>query len=246
MFISCWDKPARRIFKFVMVSFIAGTGAVVLAVPCVKGEGYSTATRVNQGGIDASAGVTEMQSARAAVRANPNDPKVHFALAQLLAKVGRYREAAQEYLQCTELFPENYVAFHHLATLNCDSAQIEEAVARLNKLKDEKPKELMLRVALSELLEKQGNHYQAARVLVDIVYQNAVPAKFQGKVNARIHYLLAKAKDSQSVDDTSVLEDGLDTLLPPLPDTSLRNDLAQSKLKESPVTRGVGNAPLLP
>ncbi len=188
----------------------------------------------------------EVQNARAAVRTAPHDPKAHMNLAELLRKLGRQREAAQEYLEVTDLDPYNYLAYHQLSTLNADPSQLDEAIVRLSKLKDEKPKELMLRVALSELYERRGSYYQGARVLVDLVYQNGVPAKYHARVNARIHFLLTKQKDSQTADKSFVSEEELDSLPPPLPEASIHKDLAASKLKESRVMRGLGNTPLLP
>lgn len=188
-----------------------------------------------------------LPAARKQVRENPSDPKAHYALAELLRKAGRAQEAGQEYLQTTELDPSYYLAYHQLSTINADQVQLDEAINRLSQLKDEKPKDLMLRVALSEILEKRAQYYQGARVLVDMVYQNAVPDKYLAKVNARIHYLLVKARDSQEVDKASgPSEEELDTLPPPLPEATLHHDVPASRLKESRVMRGVGHAPLLP
>jgi len=195
---------------------------------------------------DAAAIQQELQAARAQVRANPADANARLRLAELLKRVGRHREAAQEYLEVVDLEPSNYAAFHMLSVISADPAQLDEGIARLEKLKEEKPKELMLRVALSELMEKRGNYYQAARVLVDLVYDNAVPDKYHAKINARIHYLLTKSKDVQAKAGGYIAEDELDSSPPPLPESSLRKDLAASKLKESRVMKGVGNAPLLP
>lgn len=188
-----------------------------------------------------------LQSARAQVRENPSDYKAHFALAELLRKSGRQQDSSQEYLQATEIDPALYVAYHQLSVVSSDTAELDQAIARLTKLKDEKPKDLMLRVALSEILEKRGSFYQGARVLVDLVYQNAVPDKYLPKVNARIHYLLVKSRDSQEVDKSAAFsEEELDTLPPPLPEATFHKNLAAYRLKESRVMRGVGHAPLLP
>jgi tetratricopeptide (TPR) repeat protein len=195
---------------------------------------------------DGAGAQQELQAARAKVRANPSDARSHFNLAELLRRAGRHREAAQEYLEVVDLEPANYYAYHMLSAVNADPAQVEEGVTRLERLKEEKPKDLMLRVALSELLEKRGNYYQAARQLVDLVYQNAVPEKYHQKINARIHYLLSKAKDAQSKVNSYIAEEELDSSPPPLPESSLRKDLTVSKLKEPRVMKGAGNAPLLP
>ncbi len=190
----------------------------------------------------------EIAAAQGQVKQNPSDAKARLALADLLRRAKRDREAAQQYLEVTNLDPTNYVAFHQLATIKADPSQVEEAISYLSSLQKEKPKELMLRVALSELLERSGNYYQAARVLVDLVYQNAVPDKYQRKVNLRIHYLLAKAKEAQVKEGNAVssAEDEPDTLPVPLPESTLHRDLTASKIKEPKAMGSVGHAPLLP
>ncbi len=224
----------------------SGVLTVALAISLPSVAVAETAAPVSGGETEQDA-QTQLKAARAQVRDNPSDPKAHFALAELLRKAGRQQEAAQEYLQATDLDPGLYVAYHQLSLLNADGAQLDEAIARLSKLKDEKPKDLLLRVALSELLEKRNRFYQGARVLVDMVYQNAVPDKYLPKVNARIHYLLVKARDSQETEKSaSASEEEMDTLPPPLPESTLHKDLSASRLKETRVMRGVGHAPLLP
>lgn len=188
----------------------------------------------------------DIQASRAQVRQNPADPKARYALAEALKRAGRYQEAAAEYLRSTEIEPAFYIAYHQLSTINAEPAQLDEAISRLTRVKEEKPRDLMLRVALSELLEKRSKYYQGARVLVDLVYQNAVPDKYLARVNARIHYLLVKSKDSQESEKGAFAEEELDTLPPPLPESSLHRDLAASRLKESRIMRGVGNTRLLP
>jgi hypothetical protein len=105
----------------------------------------------------------------------------------------------------------------------------------------------MLRVALSELLEQRGDSYQAAHTLVEIVYDNAVPAKYVDRVQSRIHYLLSKAKDLHTTERAATPEDSDDenTLAPPLPEASLRRNLSASKLKDAK-GQGFGHAPLIP
>lgn len=201
---------------------------------------------VTAGKVEALSSQTELQATRAMVKANPSDIKARFNLAELLRKAGRHREAAQEYLEAANIEPTNYACYHQVAMLNADASQIEDGIDRLTALMAEKPNDLMLRVALSELLEKKGDFYQAARTLVDLTYKNMVPEKYQNKVNARIHFLLAKAKDGQPVEQSVDTAEELDALPPPLPESTLRKDVATAKLKESKVMRAVGNAPLLP
>lgn len=208
--------------------------------------GPSPGAQVPSLSADGAGAQQELQVARAQVRANPSDARSHFNLAELLRRAGRHREAAQEYLEVVDLEPANYYAYHMLSAVNADPAQVEEGITRLESLKQEKPKDLMLRVALSELLEKRGNYYQAARQLVDLVYQNAVPEKYHQKINARIHYLLSKAKDAHNKVNSYIAEDELDSSPPPLPESSLSKDLTVSKLKEPRFMKSTGNAPLLP
>lgn len=194
----------------------------------------------------------ELQDARAKVRNNPVDAKARFALGEALRKLGRNKEAAQEYLAATEFDPGMYVAYHQLSLSKASNEQLDTAIERLQKLKEEKSKDLMLRVALSELMEKRGSFSQAARVLVELVYQNAVDLKYQAKVNARIHYLLAQAKHAH-VNEANLSQSGvgqeesqLDTLPPAPPDLDSTGDLSSAKIKDARVMPAVGNTPLLP
>ncbi len=224
---------------------VSALAAICLGV-AIPGSCYAQPAAVPAGATQTDAG-QQLQAARSQVRENPSSAKAHCALAELLKKSARQREAAQEYLQASELEPTLYIAYHQLSTLDADPTQLDEAISRLNTLKDDRPKDLILRVALSELLEKRGRFYQGARVLVDLVYQNAVPDNYLPKVNARIHYLLVKSRDSQETDKgPGSSEEELDTLPPPLPEATLHSDMAASRLKESRVMRGVGHAPLLP
>jgi tetratricopeptide (TPR) repeat protein len=195
---------------------------------------------------DTTAAIEQLRAARAKVKASPEDVNARFQLAEMLRKLGRQGEAAQEFLTVTELDPSLYLAYHQLTLLQADSSQIDDAIERLKKLKEEKPKELMLCVALSELLEKRGNYYQAARQLIDLGYANAVPPKFAPKVNARVHYLLTKAKDAQIRETVSEADDDdLDVVPAPLPESTLKKGIAASKYKESKEMKGVGHVPLL-
>lgn len=226
----------------VLCAFCLG---MITAEKCVAQEQLSAVTTA--GGQNQAEPGQQLQALRSQVQDNPSDVKAHYALAEFLRQSGRHQEAAREYLKVTELDPVHYVAYHQLSTLNADPGQIDEAIGRLNALKEERPKELMLRVALSELLEKRGKFYQGARVLVDLVYQNAVPDSYLPKVNARIHYLLAKSRDSQEAEPgAGTSEQEMDTLPPPLPEATLHKNMTSSRLKESRVMRGVGHAPLLP
>jgi tetratricopeptide (TPR) repeat protein len=189
----------------------------------------------------------EIQSARLMVQSAPKDSKLRFAYAESLKKAGYLKEATRQYLEATSIEPTLYVAYHKLCSTNPDAADLDEALNRLNQLKVERPQDLMLRVALSELLEQQGNYYTAARSLVDLVYQNAIPVKYVDKVNARIHFLLSKAKDAHTAEKVDVEPNqDQESAPPPLPESTLKRNLAVSRIKEPKVMQGFGHAQLLP
>lgn len=188
-----------------------------------------------------------IDAARQVVQQSPENAKARYELGRALRIAGKNQEAASELLEATSMDPSLYVAYHELSLTKARPQQIDEAIDRLTILKDEKPKDLLLRVALSELLEANGKVYQASRILVDAVYQNAVPEKYVARVNARIHYLLSKAKDVHAAEKVAS-EDPTeeDSLPPPLPEASLRRNLSASKIKDSKSVQGFGHAPLLP
>ncbi|HEY9712810.1 MAG TPA: hypothetical protein V6C72_05035 [Chroococcales cyanobacterium] len=212
-----------------------------------------------------------VEEARQAVQAAPQDARARFDLGKALRMNGQPEAAAGEYLEATALDPALYVAYHELSLTKTTPQQLDEAIDRLKVLKDERPKDLMLRVGLSELLEKRGDTYQAARTLIDLVFANGVPERYVNKVNSRIHYLLSKAKEThqdnsvKSQAEVAATEDtlapalpgarlggktddaaGEDTLQPPLPDASLKRNLSASKVKPTKVMQNFGHAPLVP
>ncbi len=188
----------------------------------------------------------ELKLAKDYLAAAPKDYKAHFALGELYKRAGSNKEAVKEYALATELNPAYYIAYHQMAYSNPDSQIVEAAIERLNKLKEEKPRDLLLRVSLSELLEQRKEYYHAARTLVDLLYQNAIPEQHIAKVNSRIRLLLGRAKDMQTLQKARGIEDEMEVVPPPLPEESLRRNLHASKIKEPKVMPGVGHAPLLP
>jgi tetratricopeptide (TPR) repeat protein len=189
-----------------------------------------------------------LKAARQAVNDDPDDADAHVRLGDLLHKSGRNREAAQQYLAATNLRHDLYVVYHELSLVSDDPQVLDEAINRLNGDKEKNPKDLMLRVALSELLEKRKNYHEAAKALIDLQYTNAVPPKYTARVEARIHFLLTKAKEVQQkeVEPPVATDEELDILPSPLPDAGLRKGLTASKIKDSKELKGMGHVPLLP
>ncbi|MBP9089587.1 hypothetical protein KBI23_01065 [bacterium] len=188
----------------------------------------------------------DIAALKAKVEAEPSDPKVRYAYAEGLRKHGRGKEASHEYLTVTELEPSFYHAYHQLSLVNHDKHVLDEAISRLNFLKEEKPKDMFLRVALSELYEKKGDNYTAGKTLVELVYANAVPEKYVHKINQRIRFLQAKTKDAQAHDKAYGGDEQMESNPPPLPESSLNRDLSISKVKEPKIMQGFGHATLLP
>ncbi len=192
----------------------------------------------------------ELKRLKTDILLKPNDAQMHFKLAEGYRKLEQSRQAAAEYVKATNLDPNLWVAYHQLTVTSNDEKQLDSAIEKLSKLETEKPKELLLRVALSELYEKRGNYYQAARTLVDCTYAGGVPEKWRIRVNARIHnmLILSKSQKLQPEDAASAgsSEADLDIMPAPLPTLSTKRSIAQAKLKDAKEVRGMGNTPLLP
>jgi hypothetical protein len=224
---------------------------VSLQAPAFAYDGNPTAASRAKAEADAAQAnmhysAEELAQMKSQVDAEPSDAKLRYNYAEALKKSGRPRDAAREYLGVTELEPTFYHAYHQLSVCTNEKSILDEAISRLNYLKEEKPRDLMLRVGLSELYEKRADYYLASRVLVDIIYLNAVPDKYLPKINNRIRYLQSKVKDNQALDKTAVSEATEEAGPAPLPEANLSRDLSISKVKEPRVMQGFGNAPLLP
>lgn len=190
----------------------------------------------------------DINQLKARVDANPQDARVHYMYGDGLQKLGRLHEATREFVTATELDPSLFHAYHQLSIVTSEKHILDQAISRLNYLKEEKPTDMLLRVALSELYEKKGDYYQANKTLVDLVYTNSVPPKYVDKINSRIRSLQARAKDTHGLDRTQPhnQDEFLDSAPPPLPESQLNRDLSISKVKESQTMQGFGHATLLP
>lgn len=185
-----------------------------------------------------------LEECRNESEANPGDAKIKFKYAELLRAAGQNEEACQAYLQVTEIDASNYVAYHWLSQICDDQAQLSEAVSRLEYLMQTKPKDLLLRVALSELLERQGNYYRASRPLIDLIFADGVPPEYAKKVDDRIRFLQAKAKEVQVKRKASEIKLGHNEVDLPLPGESLEKGLYASRPDNSGSDSEFGNTRL--
>jgi len=193
--------------------------------------------------------IERMRLAQQEVKLNPKDAKKRFELGESFRQVGNLKQAVIEYLDVTSLDPAYYIAYHELVRSKPNADQLEEAFDRLTKLEEEKPKSLMLRIALSEVLEQKGDFYAAARTLVDLQYAHGIPDKYWTRINGRIHYLLSKARDIETTETAQKAmqtQEDIDATPIPLPESSPNDGLSANKLKQSKIEEGYGHARLLP
>lgn len=183
-----------------------------------------------------------LEEARKQSEDNPSDAALKYQYAEALRKAGKTQAAAKEFLAVTEIDASYYIAYHQLSLCSPDSQTLSDATKRLTYLMAEKPKEMMLRVALSELLECQGEYFQASKVLVDLVYQNAVPTKYDAKVKNRIRLLQIKARESYVKRKEYEVGDKGDTAPLPLPEESLARGLSLSRLEKASEVDGYGHS----
>jgi tetratricopeptide (TPR) repeat protein len=192
----------------------------------------------------------QVQAADQAVQAAPRDAKKRFELAESLRKAGEPQKATVQFLETSVLDPGYYLAYHQLLLCKPSNDQLDEAIERLTTLEEKIPKELMLRVALSEVLERRGETYKAARALVDLQFADYIPPKYTPQINARIRYLLGKAKDQQTTEKAQAVgqvpTEDPDSVPLPIPENTAAKDLSEAKLKDSSVTEGPGHTKLLP
>jgi tetratricopeptide (TPR) repeat protein len=188
--------------------------------------------------------IEKIENLHKAIQVSPQDAKLRFQLGKALLAVGNSKQAGTEFLEATALEPSMYIAYHQFTLCKPSNEQLDEATERLNHLKDEHPNDLMLRVALSEVLEQRGDCYAAARSLIDLTYTNAVPPAYVSKVQARIHFLLSRTKDIQTVNTEKGLDAGMEPLTAPPPDW--KNGLAAGKGHNGDEKPDFGHSSLMP
>lgn len=241
MTVTINSKPMIEAF-YRSAAVVIALVSMVCTQPCLAGA---------DGGAVGTGSKNSPVAADTALSANKTDPeqaKAFFERAEALRKAGQDVKAAEYYLKAGEADPSYYLAFHQLSVVKASPEQVDEGISRLTELRKKRPRELMLHVALSELLEKKGEYKNAAHTLVGLVYLDAVPPEFHTKVEARIHYLLVKARDKRAKEKTvkNLSDEELDIVPPPLPESPLKKELSPSGSKESRMIKGVGNARLVP
>lgn len=232
-------KPLGAIEKIVVVALCCGSVPAVAQSP--GGNSRQTVQSVETL-------TAELKLIRDQIRQRPEDPQLFYRAGEILRDLGRTAEAARVFAAATKASQDMYIAYHQISVITSDPIILDEAIERLTARSKTKPDELMLRVALSELLEKRGNYQQAARTLIDLTYANKVPEKYKARVSGRIHHLLAVSKNTQVAPEQAEAtpEEQLDVVPSPLPAQPSKRSIASARMKDSKEVKGVGKVPLLP
>jgi tetratricopeptide (TPR) repeat protein len=125
-----------------------------------------------------------IQQFRAAVKANPKEPNVHFGLGYLLWTQGQYAEAADQFQAELTNVPDHAQALVYLADSNIKLSHINEAQRLLQKAVRIKPDLEMAHLDLGVVYADSGRQAEALREL-----------KFAAKMNPEdvaVHWRLAQ------------------------------------------------------
>lgn len=125
-----------------------------------------------------------IQQFRAAVKANPKEPNVHFGLGYLLWTQGQYAEAADQFQAELTNVPDHAQALVYLADSNIKLRHINEAQRLLQKAVRIKPDLEMAHLDLGVVYADSGRQAEALREL-----------KFAAKMNPEdvaVHWRLAQ------------------------------------------------------
>jgi predicted Zn-dependent protease len=102
---------------------------------------------------------------RAAVKADPKQPGVHFGLGYLLWTASQYDEAGQQFQAELENSPDNVQALVYLADTNIRLNHLDRAQPLLEKAARLDPKFEMTHLELGILASQSGKNEQALREL---------------------------------------------------------------------------------
>ncbi len=219
----------------------------------VESKNTNTASSTNNTTSEQHIDINDrIKSTEAAIRLSPVNVSKRLYLARLLRNSGNNKQACIAYLNTTAVEPSCYIAYHEMLASGPTLGQIEESIARLNRLDRIQPKQFLLRMSLSELYERASDYYQAARVLVDLQYTPIIPPKYVAQVDVRVHRLFSKAKDLQTTKEAIEHKAKIDeteatpSTPVPLPDMATAKDIPTNRLRSNKVTEGYGHAQLLP
>ena len=110
-----------------------------------------------------------VQQFRAAVRANPKEPNVHFGLAYLLWTLKHYEEAVPEFLTELQNDPRNYQAMIYLGDTYVRIAAYDKAGEILRKAAASQSSVSLIHLDLGIVYQETGDNDHAVRELKETV-----------------------------------------------------------------------------
>jgi tetratricopeptide (TPR) repeat protein len=174
------------------------------------------------------------QQFRAAVKANPKEPNVHFGLAYLLWGQGQYEEAAQEFQAELDNVPNNTLALAYLANTDLKLNHPEAALPLLEKAIRIDPGMELAHLDLGILYADAGRRDDALREL-------KVAAKLSPD-DVKVHWRLARLYQAMGRKDEATAEFHKTSGLTKAADDSVLRKIDNARAKSKP-TEGAVSAP---
>jgi tetratricopeptide (TPR) repeat protein len=167
------------------------------------------------------AGATEQF--RAAVKANPKEPNVHFGLGYLLWTQGQYQEAAEEFQAELTNIPNNAQAVAYLADSKMKLNDPKAALPLLEKAIYINPNVALAHVDLAAIYADAGRWNDALREL-------KVAAQLSPN-DVKVHYRLARLYQAMGRKDEAKIEFEKTKTLNEAGDTSVFSQLNKARAK---------------
>jgi tetratricopeptide (TPR) repeat protein len=172
------------------------------------------------------------QQFRAAVKANPKEPNVHFGLGYLLWAQGQYQEAAQEFQSELANVPTHVEAMAYLADANVKMNHPEVALPLIEKTIRIDPGMELAHLDLGILYANAGRRDNALREL-------KVAAKLTNDVN--VHWRLARLYQAMGRKDEANAEFHKTSSMTKAADDSVSRKLDNARAKRK-ATEGAAGA----
>jgi len=176
------------------------------------------------------AGATEQF--RAAVKANPKEPNVHFGLGYLLWRRGQYQEAAEEFQAELTNIPNNAQAVAYLADSKMKLNDPKAALPLLEKAIYINPNVALAHIDLAAIYADSGRRNDALREL-------KVAAKLSPN-DVKVHYRLARLYQAMGRKDEAKIEFEKTKTLNEAADTSVFSQLNKARTKSDSSHRAAG------
>ena len=176
------------------------------------------------------AGATEQF--RAAVKANPKEPNVHFGLGYLLWTRGQYQEAAEEFQTELTNIPNNAQALAYLADSKMKLNDPKAALPLLEKAIHIDPNVALAHVDLAAIYADSGRRNDALSEL-------ELAAKLSPN-DVKVHYRLARLYQAMGRKDEAKIEFEKTKTLNEATDTSVFSQLKKARTKSDSSHRAPG------